>query len=222
MPFIYLLNMLSRVFFCAYKQNHFFNRYLWLNKLNIYDVHKFIFTAFRIFELETKVNGVCVDYVNLHDGSSTSAVTLNASPLCGTVYRSVYTSTSNFLTVYFQSDSTGARQGFDYIFVAITTGIHKLQMSISAIVVNEPFFMSPPFEEWGRGMKCYPCPCVRASVRACVRPSVIKIWCPLNYFWKTASIQFKFGMVKYKNIKTQVKFDLGYNPLNFDGVMGLL
>ena len=23
-------------------------------------------------------------------------------------------------------------------------------------------------------------------------------------------------------IKTQVKFDLGYNPLNFDGVMGLL
>jgi len=23
------------------------------------------------------------------------------------------------------------------------------------------------------------------------------------------------------NIKTQVKFDLGYNPLNFDGVMGL-
>jgi len=58
-------------------------------------------------------------------------------------------------------------------------------------------------------------------VRASVRPSVIKIWCPPNNFWKTASIQFKFGMFIY-HIKTQVKFDLGYNPLIFDGVMGLL
>ena len=59
------------------------------------------------------------------------------------------------------------------------------------------------------------------SVRASVRPSIIKIWCPLNNFWKTASIQFKFGMLIY-NIKTQVKSDLGYNPLIFDRVMGLL
>jgi len=58
-------------------------------------------------------------------------------------------------------------------------------------------------------------------VRACVRPSVIKIWCPLNNFWKTASIQFKFSMLIY-NIKTQDEFDLGYNLLIFDGVMGLL
>jgi len=58
-------------------------------------------------------------------------------------------------------------------------------------------------------------------VRACVRASVIKIWCPLNNFWKTASIQFKFGMLIY-NIKTQVKFDLGYNPLILDRVMSLL
>ena len=63
--------------------------------------------------------------------------------------------------------------------------------------------------------------CVGTDVRACVRPSVIKIQCPLNNFWKTASIQFKFGMLIY-NIKTQVEFDLGYNPLIFDGVMGLL
>jgi len=75
--------------------------------------------------------------------------------------------------------------------------------------------MPPPFEEWWRGIKCYHCPYVRASVR----PS--EIWCPLNNFWKTASIQFKFGMLIY-NIKTQVKFDLGYNTLIFDGVMGLL
>jgi len=61
---------------------------------------------------------------------------------------------------------------------------------------------------------------VRAFVRPCVRPSIIKIWCPLNNFWKTASIQFKFGMLIY-NIKTQVKFDLSYNPLIFDRVMGL-
>ena len=73
--------------------------------------------------------------------------------------------------------------------------------------------MPPPFEEWWRGIKCYPC--------LCVRPSVIKIWCPLINFWKTASIQFKFGMLIY-NIKTQVKFDLDYNPLIFDAVMGLL
>jgi len=36
---------------------------------------------------------------------------------------------------------------------------------------------------------------VRACVRPSVRPSVIKNWCPLNNFWKTASIQFKFGML---------------------------
>jgi len=36
---------------------------------------------------------------------------------------------------------------------------------------------------------------VRAFVRAFVRPSVIKRWCPVNYFWKTASIWFKFGML---------------------------
>ena len=73
--------------------------------------------------------------------------------------------------------------------------------------------MPPPFKEWYRGIKCYPCPSLR--------PSVIKIWCPLNNFWKTASIQFKFGMLIY-NIKTQVKFDLGYNSLIFDGVKGFL
>ena len=41
---------------------------------------------------------------------------------------------------------------------------------------------------------------------------VYKNWCPLNNFWKTASIRFIFGMLIY-NIKTQVKFDLGNNPL---------
>ena len=45
--------------------------------------------------------------------------------------------------------------------------------------------------------------------------------CPLNNFWQTASIKFKFSMLIY-NIITQVKFDLGYNLLIFDGVIGLL
>ena len=87
------------------------------------------------------------------------------------------------------------------------------QVLNAQIEPNRTFIMPPPFEEWWRGIKYYPCPCVR--------PSVIKIWCPLNNFWKTASIWFIFGMLMY-NIKTQVKFDLGYNPLIFDRVMGLL
>jgi len=58
------------------------------------------------------------------------------------------------------------------------------------------------YSVWWSSIKCY------------VRPSVIKIWCPLNNFWKTASIPFIFGMLIY-NIKTQVEFDLGYNPLIF-------
>ena len=83
-------------------------------------------------------------------------------------------------------------------------------------------FITPPFEEWWRALSVTPVrPCVRPSVRASVLPSVIKVWCPLNNFWKTASIQLKFGMLIY-NIKTQVKFELGYKPLIFDGVMGLL
>ena len=63
---------------------------------------------------------------------------------------------------------------------------------------------------------------VRAFVRACVRPSVRPIFgVRLITFERLHHFQFKFGMLIY-NIKTQVKFDLGYNPLIFDGVMGLL
>jgi len=79
-------------------------------------------------------------------------------------------------------------------------------------VKSASIFMPPPFEEWWRGIKCYPWPCVRACVRESVRPS--EICCPLNNFWKTASIQFKFGMLIY-NFKTQVEVNLGYNPLFF-------
>ena len=68
-------------------------------------------------------------------------------------------------------------------------------------------FYAPAIRRMVEGHKVLP-----LSVRPCVRPSVIKIWCPLNNFWKTASIKFKFGMLIY-NIKTKVEFDLGYNPL---------
>jgi len=88
-----------------------------------------------------------------------------------------------------------------------------VQIGTDEVKVPFSFFMPPPFEEWWRGIKCYPCLCVRS----CVRPPIIKIWCPLKNFWKTASIQFKFGMLIY-NIKTQVEFNLAYNPLIFYGL----
>jgi len=56
--------------------------------------------------------------------------------------------------------------------------LNKQHFSMQYCVI----FMPPPFEEWWRGIKCYPCPCERACVRPSVRPSVIKIWCPLNNF----------------------------------------
>jgi len=109
-------------------------------------------------------------------------------------------------------------------FTGLQNHLHQKQ-NVSASVFHSHeqshvygnIFMPPPFEEWWRGIKCYPCLSVRSSVRA----SGIKIWCPLNNFWKTASIQFKFGMLIFY-IKTQVEFNLGYNPLIFDRVMGLL
>ncbi|KAH3776388.1 hypothetical protein DPMN_177811 [Dreissena polymorpha] len=76
----------------------------------------------RIFELESKVSGACVDFVNIYDGISTASSTINTSPLCGVIYRTTYLSTSNAMTVYFETDKTGARHGFDYVFVAVTTG----------------------------------------------------------------------------------------------------
>jgi len=74
--------------------------------------------------------------------------------------------------------------------------------------------MSPPFEEWWRGIKCYPCACVRPCVRLLSKFGVSSITFERLH-------RFNFGMLIY-NIKTQVEFDLGYNPLIFDRVMGLL
>ncbi|KAL4235371.1 Suppressor of tumorigenicity 14 protein [Mactra antiquata] len=75
----------------------------------------------RIFELEAEVFNSCVDFVNFHDGPSTGSSTLNPAPLCDKNAVANYTSTGNQLTIYFETDSTGARHGFDFIIVAITS-----------------------------------------------------------------------------------------------------
>ena len=70
--------------------------------------------------------------------------------------------------------------------VPVSTVIHRWVMTYKYTFMPKlkDVFYAPPFEEWWRGIKCYPCPWVRPSVR----PSVIKIWCPLNNFWKTANL----------------------------------
>ncbi|XP_045191463.2 low-density lipoprotein receptor-related protein 3-like [Mercenaria mercenaria] len=85
------------------------------------DSGKKVMLLMRRFDLESEVKNACVDFVNVHDGSSTSDATLNSSPLCGSLSKSNYTSTSNTMTVYFETDATGNRHGFDFIFVAVTT-----------------------------------------------------------------------------------------------------
>ena len=72
-------------------------------------------------------------------------------------------------------------------------------------------FYAPATKNGERALSVTP---VHSSVRPSVRP--------LSKFGvRSITIQFKFGMLIY-NIKTQVEFDLGYNPLIFDRVMGIL
>jgi len=68
--------------------------------------------------------------------------------------------------------------------------------------------MPPPFENGEGALRVIP---VRAFVHSSVRYQNLKDCIYL----------FKFGMLIY-NIKTQVELNLGYNPLIFDRVMGLL
>ncbi|XP_060607863.1 neuropilin and tolloid-like protein 2 [Ruditapes philippinarum] len=84
------------------------------------DASKKVMLLMRRFDLETEVKGACVDLVNIHDGPTTTDTTLNSSPLCGELPVSNYTSSSNSMTIWFQTDSTGNRHGFDFIFVAVT------------------------------------------------------------------------------------------------------
>jgi len=91
-------------------------------------------------------------------------------------------------------------------------------VSSSFLQDTQPIFLCPRHSKNGGGaLSVTP---VRACVRSCVRPCVR----PLSKFG-VRSITFerlhRFDML-ILNIKTQVKFDLGYNTLIFDGVMGLL
>lgn len=85
------------------------------------DSNKNVMLLQRRFDLENEVKNACVDFVNIHDGGSTSDSTLNASPLCGELSPANYTSSGNKLTVWFQTDARGSKHGFDFIFVAVTT-----------------------------------------------------------------------------------------------------
>lgn len=85
------------------------------------DVGKKVMLLVRLFDLEAEVMNSCVDFINVHDGSSISAPTINAAPVCHTDALKNYTTSGNSMTVWFQTDSTGARLGFDVHFVAITT-----------------------------------------------------------------------------------------------------
>ena len=76
----------------------------------------------RRFELEYEANNACVDFVDIHDGSNLSSTKLNPTALCGDSADSNYTSTNNAITVYFQTDGTGQRTGFDFLFVVFSTG----------------------------------------------------------------------------------------------------
>ena len=128
--------------------------------------------------------------------------------------------------------------GCERQFRSLTTSFNAGHWCIDLIRTESTVFVRGQRvdQNWSRGVFCvcqgvaFLCPrhskngggALRVTpVCASVRASVIKSWCLLNNFWKTASIQFKFGMLIY-NIKTQVEFDLGYNPLIFDRVMGLL
>ena len=46
----------------------------------------------------------------------------------------------------------------------------ELILCMLSFLIQMVVFMPPPFEEWWRGIKCYPCPFVRSSVRQSVRP----------------------------------------------------
>lgn len=76
----------------------------------------------RRFDLEYEVNGACVDFVNIHDGSALSDTKLNLAALCGETAADNYTASGESMTVYFETDGTGQRMGFDFLFTAFATG----------------------------------------------------------------------------------------------------
>lgn len=81
-----------------------------------------IYLNVRRFDLESDINGACVDFVNILDGDSLAASPLNPTALCGENAERSYTTTRNTITIYFETDDNGQRSGFDFLFVAFSTG----------------------------------------------------------------------------------------------------
>ena len=59
-----------------------------------------------------------------------------------------------------------------YVSIRLSNGFIQIKTWISVLKSRVVVFMPPPFEEWWRGIKCYPYPCVRSCVRPSVRASV--------------------------------------------------
>ncbi|XP_005094706.1 neuropilin and tolloid-like protein 1 [Aplysia californica] len=83
----------------------------------------FVVAQITRFELEAALTGSCTDYLDVHDGTSTSATKLNSSPVCGsgTSIPSNFTSSGDSMTLHLLSDSSGVYTGFNMVFVAATS-----------------------------------------------------------------------------------------------------
>ncbi|GFR74987.1 tigger transposable element-derived protein 6 [Elysia marginata] len=81
----------------------------------------FVLALITRFELEAAVTGSCTDYLDIHNGSDTSAPKLNPTELCGwgTNIPSNLTSSGQSMTLRLVTDSTGVYHGFNIIFTAV-------------------------------------------------------------------------------------------------------
>ena len=81
-------------------------------------------------------------------------------------------------SVYNQCSSSACFLVMAFLFCTVV-------LSLFERCVNRPrSFYAPAIRRMVEGHEVLP---------LSVRPSVIKIWCPLNNFWKTASFQLRFG-----------------------------
>ncbi|GFO20650.1 low-density lipoprotein receptor-related protein 2 [Plakobranchus ocellatus] len=73
------------------------------------------------FELEAAVTGTCTDYLDVHNGTDTSAAKLNPTELCGwgTNIPSNFTSSGQSMTLRLVTDSQAVYHGFNIIFTAV-------------------------------------------------------------------------------------------------------
>ena len=98
-----------------------------------------------MFDLEQMINGVCVDFINIHDGGNIGAATLNPSPLCDdlpNLPNRTYLSTGNEITIYFSADDSGEGKGFEFIMTPVSSGKFHwffLQVDIILYFFPEPF-----------------------------------------------------------------------------------